>query len=335
MHKPRKLIVNGVSIHIVWSKRMTKSRAKIIVNGKHFWIQLSEPLLQSKEDISDAVTELFHKSALILTDDKQLHVRGKKMGSGGFSSVYLCADNPELVIKTNEYVNLKNFTKANPLKNEILAYTIFEKANIDFDKRFVPKYHGCSGDECILLERYHTDLRKVSKIMDDDKINAIIIDIITSLEFIHSSGLVHCDVKQGNVFLDSDHRAVLGDFGFSKPYITKPSGISYTKSRYGTLAYMSRDVHDRIQPTRRTDIETLGWVIIELLKGVLPWKTCMSVDTVGLYKHNVFRDVNKFLSECFVDAVPPSIIQYLNYVQKMAYHDEPHYVSLKQMFSST
>lgn len=323
MQKPRRIIVNNVPMHIVWSKRMTKSLSKIIIKNERIIIQLSEPLISSKEDITNVIKSLFYDK-LILTDDGKIHAKGKKIGSGGFSDVYCCLDNPALAIKTK--------VREHTLKNEIMAYNIFEKARTD--KIYVPKYHGCSGTDCIIIDRYPTDLRQVYKVINITKLNTIIIDVISSLDFIHSSGLLHCDIKQGNVLLDSDNRAVLVDFGLSRPYPTELSCTPHKKySRYGTITYMSRDIHDQVKPTRRSDIETLGWVIIELLGGKLPWKECVNVEIVGSQKHKAFDDINQFLSRCFLDnIIPSSIVSYMNYLNQLKYIDPPNYEILKQMF---
>ena len=315
---PSKILIDSTHVDLEWSKRMTKTPAKVVKRQDRMIVQISEVLVTTLDELKIVVTELFKSKKVYIVDNGKMFVRGKKLGSGGFSTIYTCADDPTSVIKV-----------CGNLNQEIAAYKLMECHSGAY--RYVPEFKGCMGDECLVIGRYKSDLTRVNKLAVD--LRRIIADVIRCLRFIHSVGLVHCDIKPGNIFLDKKDNVVIGDFGLAKEYSMSYMRVPSSKNkRYGTMIYMSRDVHSRVQPTRRSDMETLGWVIIELFGGNLPWKNIRNVDVVGAMKNGITNDLDDFLHECFDSEPIPEIKPYLLHALTMKYNAEPDYDRMISLF---
>jgi len=98
-------------------------------------------------------------------------------------------------------------------------------------------------------------------------------DIATALSHVHSMGVVHRDVKPENILLAS-HGAVLLDFGHARAPAFMPSADSHEAKKYivGTPNYVSPEqVSGRRVADSRSDIYSLGCVLLEMLTGQVPF----------------------------------------------------------------
>ncbi|MBK7862127.1 MAG: serine/threonine protein kinase [Archangiaceae bacterium] len=90
-----------------------------------------------------------------------------------------------------------------------------------------------------------------------------------ALTFVHEQGLVHRDVKPGNVFVSEAGHVTLLDLGLAHdvtaPLLTRPG------QKLGTVAYMAPEQIDGPGVDARTDVYALGVVLFELLTGALPF----------------------------------------------------------------
>nr|MBN1228416.1 CHASE2 domain-containing protein [Anaerolineae bacterium] len=98
--------------------------------------------------------------------------------------------------------------------------------------------------------------------------------IIAVLDYTHSRGVVHRDLKSGNILLDTQNRVYLTDFGLARDI----SGLSVQlHTGHGTAPYAPPEQHTMAAITPRSDIYSLGILIYEMLTGELPWKGAVTL----------------------------------------------------------
>ena len=96
---------------------------------------------------------------------------------------------------------------------------------------------------------------------------ALFRDITIGLVHAHDKGVLHCDLKPGNVLLDQDHRPRLADFGQAR--------LSHEQTpALGTLFYMAPEQADlNAVPDARWDVYALGALLYSMLTGEPPQRT--------------------------------------------------------------
>lgn len=93
-----------------------------------------------------------------------------------------------------------------------------------------------------------------------------------ALDKAHAMGVVHRDLKPGNILFDEDNNAFLTDFGIAKLAETSV-GLTGTGSMVGTPAYMSPEQARGDSTTDgRSDIYAVGVILFEMLTGELPFQ---------------------------------------------------------------
>lgn len=163
--------------------------------------------------------------------------------------------------------------------------------------------------------------------------------LIDRICFVHSRSYIHRDIKPDN-FLTGDLKGpnsstiYIIDFGLAKKYMQRNGEhIEYRegKSLTGTARYASINTQMGIEQGRRDDMESLGYVLIYFLKGVLPWQNLQANDKNEKYEKIQHKKLSTSIQElCF--GLPPEFCEYMTYVRNMTFTQEPDYNHLKNLF---
>jgi hypothetical protein len=102
---------------------------------------------------------------------------------------------------------------------------------------------------------------------------ALIDQVASGLDAVHAGGLVHRDVKPGNVIVtrgDGGDAAYLADFGLAKA-IAATSGLTATGELIGTIDYVAPEQIEGRRVDARTDVYALGCVLFHAVTGQVPY----------------------------------------------------------------
>jgi len=164
------------------------------------------------------------------------------------------------------------------------------------------------------------------------------IQMLRRVEHIHDRGFVHRDLKPGNFLMGVGKKANVVyaiDFGLSKKFRDSRTGrhITYsdTKNLLGTARYASINNHMGIEQSRRDDLESLGYLLIYFLKGVLPWQGITGTSTKDKYNRICHIKTNTS-SKALCKGLPAEFVKYFNYVKALSFEDLPNYKYLRTLF---
>jgi serine/threonine protein kinase len=106
------------------------------------------------------------------------------------------------------------------------------------------------------------------------QIERILRQVTTALDYAHRQGIIHRDIKPGNILLDNEGNALLADFGIVKLLTgasTTSGNLTNASSVVGTPAYMAPEQANGLPVDGRTDIYALGVVTYEMITGKQPF----------------------------------------------------------------
>lgn len=103
--------------------------------------------------------------------------------------------------------------------------------------------------------------------------------LLERMQYMHEKNYIHRDIKPDNILMglgDKSNVVHMIDFGLTRLVIDPKTGkhIPFVsgKNLIGTCRYVSVNSHMGFELSRRDDLITLGYVIINLFKGGLPWQ---------------------------------------------------------------
>lgn len=224
----------------------------------------------------------------------------EKIGNGSFGEVYKAKN-----IRSNEYVAIKFSTM---LKNEARIYQYLQGVT------GVPalKMFGIYNEyQYIVLPLLH--ICPPYNIQTNNR--HIFIRMIEIIRDIHNHSLLHRDIKPSNFLFDNDGELFIIDFGFAKRYMYDDKHIEEKQINniIGSLNFVSLNVHKRIEPSRRDDLESCIYVYMHM-NGLLNFTSSNKEIDIYQFKLNI---TNNNKSE--------NINKLLHYVRNLRFNEEPDY----------
>jgi serine/threonine protein kinase len=280
---------------------------------------------------------------------KNKYIVQEKIGQGHFGVVY-----KGIYKKTNELVAIKTEELRTNMKTLKYETTIL-KYLYENGCRHVPNIHwfGIIEDKMYLVMTFYDYslyqyLEKIkctpNTIIEINKIDQIMVYCINILESIHTSHVIHRDIKPHNIMIKNGELFLI-DFGLATFYINDEiKHISKTCSHdtiIGSPKYASIHIHEGITLSRRDDLISLGYIYIFMMKGELPWDICNNNsneihDNINIHsENNRIRKIMKSWSEIEKTCknINEQIWNYMNYCHSIDFEKTPNYNGLKQLFS--
>ncbi|EAR85599.2 Serine/Threonine kinase domain protein (macronuclear) [Tetrahymena thermophila SB210] len=262
---------------------------------------------------------------------------GQQFGQGSFGSIHLATN-----IETGEIVAVKmedSKTKHPQLTFEAKIFKVLQ------GKAGIPTLYHCGqegGKNVMVIDLLGPSLEDLFNLCQRKlslKTVLMIVDqMLLRIETFHSSGFIHRDIKPDNFLIGLGKKSNLLyiiDYGLGKRYLDSKTKqhIPYreNKNLTGTARYASINAHLGIEQSRRDDMEAIGYVIVYLLRGSLPWQ--------GIKAQNKQEKYNKIMEkkmstpvEMLCKGLPIEFSTYLNYCRSLRFDDKIDYLHIRKMF---
>ena len=259
----------------------------------------------------------------------------EKIGVGGQGTVYKATDTKlgrTVVIKvlppelTAKEANLKRFEREARLASSLdhpNICTIFDLDEVD-GVHFIAMQHVEGKNVRQLVNGHPLELKSAL---------LIAIQVADALAVAHSRGIIHRDVKSGNVMVVPSGQVKILDFGLAKLLDDEEagaSGIHRTELTevgvpYGTATYAAPEQARGDRVDKRADIFSTGVLLYEMVTGTWPFRGKSTIDV----RHAVLYDAPKPLAEMRRDPLPARLQQILD--RAMAKDPRDRYQKMEEM----
>ncbi|NXP53650.1 VRK1 kinase, partial [Heliornis fulica] len=284
---------------------------------------------------------------------------GDLIGQGGFGRLYLADVNSSKLVESDApYVAKMEPRQNGPLSVEVMFY--LRAARTDQIQKWIeahkleylgiPRYWAFGIHEknensyrFMIIDRLGRDLEKIQKENGKRFPHKTVLQVglrmLDILEYIHEHEYVHGDIKASNILLSykNPNQVYLVDYGLAYRYC--PNGVhkAYEENskmcHAGTIEYTSIDAHNGAAPSRRGDLEILGYCMIHWLSGCLPWEDNVSdPEFVRDLKIRCRDDISFLMEKCFPrNNKPNEIVKYMEKVKLLSYEEKPVYQRFREI----
>lgn len=191
---------------------------------------------------------------------------GPRIGQGGMSAVYLGHDERlgrDVAIKV---LNPAGDAPPPPLREERVSSALIHNHIVSiFDAGEIPQGQPGAGRTFIVMQHVPgTTAHDIAPVPCDRAID-IVRQACEGLAAAHDRGIIHCDVKPGNLLIEPSGRVLIADFGVAASVETEVGDFIH-----GSPAYIAPERLTGATPDPRFDVYGLGGVLAFLLTGEKP-----------------------------------------------------------------
>jgi serine/threonine protein kinase len=199
----------------------------------------------------------------------------KKLGQGGFATVYLAKDTTlgrKVAIKmldaqlpAHDPTFLKRFEReaqtVAQLNHPHIIIDVYEFGQEEGRYFIVMPYLPGPDLAHLIAQQGALEVAQVIRLTEQ---------VGAALDYAHSQGVIHRDVKPPNVIFDEQGQAILTDFGIVK-LANETTILTQTGGVIGTPYYMAPEQWTTGQMDARTDLYALGVIVYQMLTGQVPF----------------------------------------------------------------
>ena len=263
----------------------------------------------------------------------------RKLGQGSFGSIY---QTQSKYSKKYYALKLEDMQQDSYiLEDESIFMSYLNCPRIPKVKSF-----GYSGSLIIMvMELLGNSLDKIFEDLPTRKMSIrcvcnIAYQLLLILEFIHNCDIIHRDIKPANVAIGYEEKSkyiYLLDFGLSKKYRSSKTKKHFrfvqSNKLIGNARYSSINALDGGTQSRRDDLEGLGYLLLFLLLGRLPWQGHLSHSKEDKY-YKIKKIKKSTKPEDLCQGLPKQFEEYLTYTRSLKYESDPDYDYLRNLFIS-
>lgn len=227
-----------------------------------------------------------------------------RLGSGGMGEIYLANDSRlgrQVALKFLPPAFRKDSERLRRFQNEARAASTLNHPNVATIYE-IGEAENVSFIAMEYIDGYTLDQKIAGKPLNTDDIVNISIQVADALDDAHAHGVVHRDIKAGNIMLTRRDQVKVLDFGLAKmssisqPELTDaPTAVKTSPGLVmGTVQYMSPEQAVGQTIDARSDIWSFGVVLYEMATGRKPFIGANSSETIEKIRHSQPEAISRF-----------------------------------------
>lgn len=265
--------------------------------------------------------------------DKYIFI--KKIGNGSFGEVYMVEDKSGKSYAVKTESNLRN----SKLPYEFKTYKYLRENGFRMGIPRIYNFIESPDYNIMVMQLMGESLEDLfNKSNRKFQLNTVLLlgnQLTTLLQTLHTAELLHRDIKPNNFLIGKKdpNNIYIMDFGLSKRYIRKGEHIPFKtgKSLVGTTRYASINIHNGFEPSRRDELESIGYMLIYFLKGKLPWQGLLKKSSSNNIKIIGDAKINTTLEE-LCNGIHICFYKYIKYCRELRFEQEPDYDYIRKLF---
>ncbi|XP_022185415.2 serine/threonine-protein kinase VRK1 [Nilaparvata lugens] len=285
------------------------------------------------------------KGLKVVDNQKKEWEIGESIGTGGFAEVYSAKESNKETASKNAIkypFAIKVEPKENgPLFCEIHFYMRATKPELIAEWKKTKKVKHCGVSpfyssglftfknteyRFLVTDRYGKSLYNIisenDKQIPTDTVHQIAIQLLDMLEYIHSKGYIHGDIKAANLLFGvkpgTEKYLHLVDYGLAKKFKSDVEDLPRDPklAGNGTIEYISRDGHNGVFGTRG-DLEMLAFNLLHWINSTLPWeKDIANAAVVQQKKEELMASPSTYINKN-LPKVPTVMVKFLDYINSI------------------